>query len=131
MSNHTDQSMYSARILALFVLACAKISVCLLIQQINNQGLFSKVNIGLACIIVGWTISGVMATIFECPMPEPWLATSPEQCPRIGKIYVYNGVMNILTDIALCVLPVFMMWDVQTTWERKTIVMALFGTRIV
>ncbi len=39
--------------------------------------------------------------------------------------------MIILTDIALCILPVAMMWEVQTSIRRKIIVMALFGTRLI
>lgn len=39
--------------------------------------------------------------------------------------------MNILTDIFICLLPIAMMWNVQTTAGRKVQVCVLFGTRIL
>jgi hypothetical protein len=125
------QSMYSSRILALAVLGCSKISVCLLIWQINSHGMLRIANLVLGGLIIAWVISGVLATIFQCPLPEPWLAVSSGQCPSMESVYVFNGVMNILTDVALCVLPVAMMWDVQTSANKKLIVTGLFGTRIM
>lgn len=110
---------------------CTKISLCLLIRQIDGSGKLNLANMVLGGVIVAWAISGFFATIFQCPLPEPWLATSLEQCPNRGPIFVYNGVMNILTDLALCLLPVAMMWHVQTTLKRKAVVSALFGTRIM
>lgn len=123
--------MYSSRILALAVHGCSKISVCLLIWQISNHGLLKAANLALGGLIIAWIVSGVAATIFQCPLPEPWLAVSSGQCPSLEPVYIFNGVMNILTDVALCALPVAMMWDVQTSMNKKLIVMSLFGTRIM
>lgn len=85
----------------------------------------------LAGIIMAWVVSGLFTLLFQCHLPTPWLAVSKEQCPSRGSIHMYNGVMNILTDLALCLLPIAMMWEVQTTLRRKIIVVALFGTRIM
>ncbi|KAM5344335.1 hypothetical protein ACJ41O_012872 [Fusarium nematophilum] len=123
--------IYASRILGLLVNATTKVSLCLLIRQINNQGLLDMANKILGGTVIVWTVAGVFATAFQCPLPEPWLATNNDQCPNQGPIFVFNGVMNILTDLALCILPVAMMWEVQTPIKRKAIVLALFGTRFV
>jgi hypothetical protein len=39
--------------------------------------------------------------------------------------------MNILTDIALVVLPIPMMWKIQISWENKASVLGLFAVRLV
>ncbi|KAG5796417.1 hypothetical protein H9Q69_004548 [Fusarium xylarioides] len=85
----------------------------------------------LGGVVIAWAISGVFATAFQCLMPEPWLAENKAQCLNQGPIFLYNGIMIILTDVALCILPVAMMWEVQTSIRRKIIVMALFGTRLI
>ncbi|KAF5985464.1 hypothetical protein FBULB1_2893 [Fusarium bulbicola] len=103
----------------------------LLIRQIDRQGALNTANMILGGVVIAWAISGVFATAFQCPMPEPWLAENAAQCPNQGPIFLYNGTMIILTDIALCILPVAMMWEVQTSIRRKMIVMALFGTRLI
>jgi hypothetical protein len=123
--------MYTSRLLALVVHGCAKLSVCLLIRQISNGGLLNVVNWILGAIIILWVVSGFAATAFQCPLPEPWLAVSSGACPGLEPIYMHNGIMNILTDVALCLLPVAMMWEVQTTVQRKLIVITLFSCRIV
>ncbi|KAH7120360.1 hypothetical protein B0J13DRAFT_649137 [Dactylonectria estremocensis] len=123
--------MYASRILAPFISGAAKISLCLLIRQIDNQGKLNTANIALGGLVLVWVVTGFFSIVFQCPLPTPWLAESYAQCTNYGPIYVYNGIMDILTDLALCILPVAMMWHVQTTPRRKAIVMGLFGTRII
>lgn len=123
--------MYTSRILALFINGSTKISLCLLIRQIDNRGKLHLANMVLAGFVLVCVVTGVFATVFQCPLPSPWLAESHAECPNYGPIYIYNGVMDIVTDLALCVLPVVMMWHVQTTTRRKAVVMGLFGTRIM
>ncbi|KAF5602213.1 uncharacterized protein FSUBG_7888 [Fusarium subglutinans] len=123
--------MYASRIFGILVHATTKVSLGLLIRQIDRQGGLNTANMILGGVVVAWAISGLFATAFQCSMPEPWLAENAAQCPNQGPVFLYNGIMIILTDIALCVLPVAMMWEVQTSMRRKMIVMALFGTRLI
>ncbi|KAM0214181.1 hypothetical protein ACHAQI_003805 [Fusarium lateritium] len=123
--------MYASRILGMLVHATTKVSLGLLIRQIDRQGALNLANMVLGGVVISWAISGVLTTAFQCSLPQPWLAESKQQCPNQGPIFLYNGIMIILTDIALCILPVAMMWKVQTSLRRKTIVMALFGTRLI
>ncbi|KAJ4162036.1 hypothetical protein BFJ63_vAg8492 [Fusarium oxysporum f. sp. narcissi] len=123
--------MYASRIFGILVHATTKVSLGLLIRQIDRQGGLNTANMILGGVVIAWAISGVFATAFQCPMPEPWLAENTTQCPNQGPIFLYNSIMIILTDIALCILPVAMMWEVQTSIRRKIIVMALFGTRLI
>jgi hypothetical protein len=39
--------------------------------------------------------------------------------------------MNILTDIALVVLPFPMMWKIQISIEKKALVVGLFAVRLM
>ncbi|KAI1033868.1 hypothetical protein LB503_011129 [Fusarium chuoi] len=123
--------MYASRIFGILVHATTKVSLGLLIRQIDRQGGLNTANMILGGVVIAWAVSGVFATAFQCPMPEPWLAKNKTQCPNQGPIFLYNCIMIILTDIALCILPVAMMWEVQTSIRRKIIVMALFGTRLI
>ncbi|KAF5642509.1 uncharacterized protein FTJAE_3666 [Fusarium tjaetaba] len=123
--------MYASQILRILVHATTKVSLGLLIRQIDRQGGLNTANMILGGVVIAWAISGVFATAFQCPMPEPWLAENNAQCPNQGPVFLYNGIMIILTDVALCILPVAMMWEVQTSIRRKIIVMALFGTRLI
>ncbi|KAF4890789.1 hypothetical protein CGCF415_v013567 [Colletotrichum fructicola] len=122
---------YASSIFATATAATTKLSLCLLIQSINNHGKFNIANHLLFGVVITWMVSGITAEALQCSLPRPWLAISLENCPRREVVYLYNGIMDISTDVVLCFLPVAMMWKVQTTVKRKQLVIALFGTRII
>ncbi|GKU05870.1 integral membrane protein [Fusarium langsethiae] len=128
---HFSRLIYASRILAILVHATTKIALSLLIRQINSQGALHLANMILGGVVIAWAVSGVFASAFACPMPKPWFADNNTQCPAQGPIFVYNGIMIILTDVALCLLPVAMMWEVQTSIRRKLIVISLFSVRLL
>ena len=108
-----------------------KLSICLLIRHIASQGRLNVANLALGCVVIGYVVVGVFTTAFQCGLPSPWLVNASHECPSRGPIYVFNGIISILTDLALCALPVAMMWDVQAAPKKKLIIMGLFGTRIL
>ncbi|KAF4446980.1 hypothetical protein F53441_9451 [Fusarium austroafricanum] len=123
--------MYASRIFGILVHTSTKLSLGLLIRQIDRQGGLNIANMFLGGLVISWAVSGIFATAFQCPLPQPWLAENNTQCPSQGPIFLYNGIMIMMTDIALCLLPIAMMWEVQTSLRRKAIVIALFGTRLI
>ncbi|KAK1640783.1 hypothetical protein BDP81DRAFT_478400 [Colletotrichum phormii] len=125
------KTFYISTLLAIATAASTKISLCLLIHSINNHGRLNLANKILFGIIGAWAISGILMASFQCSPPQPWLATTVEKCPGREGIFLYNGIMDIATDVYLCLLPVAMMWKVQTTLKRKMMVVALFTTRII
>ncbi|KAK8123101.1 hypothetical protein PG984_011771 [Apiospora sp. TS-2023a] len=143
-----DKLTFAADLLSLFVLACAKISVCLLISVITNQGypwhhkrpvhginqnhLFNA-NRLLFLVIIFCTIAGVVGLGVQNAMVHP-AANQPLTLGTSswgGAMYLFNGVVNIVTDLFLCLLPIAMMWKVQTCMTKKMQVVLLFGVRTI
>ncbi|KAK7985702.1 hypothetical protein PG996_005060 [Apiospora saccharicola] len=143
-----DKLTFAADLLSLFVLACAKVSVCLLISVITNQGypwhhkrpvhginqnhLFNA-NRLLFLVIIFCTIAGVVGLGVQNAMVHP-AADQPLTLGTAswgGAMYLFNGVANIVTDLFLCLLPIAMMWKVQTCMTKKMQVVLLFGVRII
>lgn len=110
--------------------AGTKLSICLLINAISPQYRLLLVNRTLMIVTGAWVVSGFFAMAFQCDLPNPW-ELSDHACVSIQGIYLYNGLMNILTDLAICVIPMAMMWNVQTNKTKKIAVCALFGARIL
>ncbi|TDZ99647.1 hypothetical protein C8034_v000022 [Colletotrichum sidae] len=131
LGRHQDTLFYASSLLATAAAACTKLSLCLLIQSINNHGRLHVANKSLFGVIAAWAVSGIIAEALQCSLPDPWAASSKRKCPGREGVFLYNGLMDILTDVALCALPVAMMWNVQTSTRRKLMVVALFGTRII
>ncbi len=45
-------------------------------------------------------------------------------------LYYYIGIVNILTDVALVIIPIFVVHDLQLKTQKKVFVVFLFATRI-
>lgn len=103
----------------------------MLIRDINNYGFIRTANRLVLAIIAASSMSGLIATALQCPLPAPWRTESPGACPNAGPIYLYDGIMNIITDLQLCALSVAMVWDVKTSVKNRALVIALFSCRIL
>lgn len=100
-------------------------------RQINNHGRVrtgTQVLIGVVTVTSG---TGLLGTAFRCTLPTPWRAASDRICPSAEALYLYNGIVNMATDLLLCMLAVAMVWDVKTDNKNKFTVVALFACRIV
>lgn len=119
-------------ILAVLANGFAKISICLLVSAINNFG--GKVLLAnriLLITIIAWVACTVLFMSFQCPVPIDWSVVNNSHCAARLPMTVFNTTVNILTDLALCILPVALVWSVQTTHLRKFQIVALFGSRIM
>ena len=45
-------------------------------------------------------------------------------------LYYYVGIVNILTDVALVTIPIFVVHDLQLKTQKKLFVIFFFATRI-
>lgn len=123
--------LYSASLLGIVSLACTKTSICLLIQQINNYGRLRTATRLVLGTILGTSFSGIIATAFRCALPMPWQAGSPAACPGAAPIYLYNGIVSIVTDVQLCALSVAMVWHIKSDAKKKATVICLFNSRVL
>ncbi|KAK8852205.1 hypothetical protein PGQ11_014684 [Apiospora arundinis] len=141
-----DKLTFAADLLSLFVLACAKISVSLLISVITNQGypwhrqrpvhgvhhghLFTANRLVFALIIF-CTLVGIVGLSVQRAMHPAHQPLTMGSASWGGAMYLFNGIADIVTDLLLCILPIAMMWKVQTSMNKKMQVVLLFGVRII
>lgn len=80
-------------------------------------------------VINAWALAALFATIFECSPPRVW--DYHGQCVNQWALYLSNVTWNIVTDIALVILPFLLMRNVQVSNRKRWVVIGLFGTRII
>lgn len=122
---------YSASLFLELVFSCTKISMTLLIRQINN---YARLRIAIRPdlgIILIKSCSGIIATAFRCILPSPWRAKSFLECPGATAVYLVNGIGNIITNTLLCALSVAIVWNVESDVKKKTAVKFLFTSRVL
>ena len=111
-------------------MAFAKASITLLIVAIEPSMAILQACYALLAVVALWALSGIFAFAFRCDLPRPW-SFSTWQCINQHTLYVVMGIFNILTDIAVIVLPFFLMKTVQVSASKRWTVIGLFGCRIM
>ncbi|XP_077660843.1 uncharacterized protein AFUA_5G00700 [Aspergillus fumigatus Af293] len=85
--------------------------------------------LALQIIIAVWVISAVFASAFQChPYQWDYLHSS---CYDREAFFIYLGVSNILTDVAIIAQAVQVIAIVQTTWKRRANIIAVFLFRVI
>lgn len=128
---HKVQIQYTTDILGVTAVFCSKIYMCFLIKAINYYGRMRTAIKVLSGLILSAFISGLFAVLSQCSLPEPWMAQNASQCPSAAGIHLFNGYINVTTDILLCILSIAMVWRLQSSDKNKYLIMALFNTRIL
>lgn len=65
--------------------------------------------------------------IFQCvPRPKIWNPMLPGQCIDINSTFVATGVINVIDDFAILILPIAWILKLQTTTKKKLSISAVF-----
>ena len=108
----------------------SKISVALFVLALNARRDIKLASYTLLVGITAWGLCGVFVLAFRCALPKPW-NDSHDECLDAFTTYPGINIANIVTDIALVVLPTVMMWGVHTSFDVKLRVTGLFASRIM
>ena len=125
----TVQDIYAAPMLFVVSSAFAKASVVFFVMKITPQREIHLACYTLLAIISAWGLGFIFALAFQCELPRPWIVDST--CVDRRKLFLALGILNILTDLALVIVPIMMLWRVQSKAAKKWQVMALFASRIL
>ena len=115
-----------ALILAVASQACAKASVTFFIITLSPHRRILVLCRCVLGIIVLWVVTAVPALAAQCNSPMPWVV-APGRCVDEKALYIYIGAINVLTDAALIVLPIYLLTLVSI--GGRWTVMALFSIR--
>jgi hypothetical protein len=48
---------------------------------------------------------------------------------RQKAFWIANGAFDIVTDITIILLPLYLVWSLRMPWKRKSVVILAFGSR--
>ena len=134
MFQPSDQHQYNnyGDMVYSFALLSTKLSIMLLIQRV-----FCSVQRDIAYWLTTFLMFANTAfyTAFligpaaQCiPRSKIWNMEEPGTCVDINKLYVASAVFNLLSDVAMLSVPIFMIWGLQMSIRRKIGVSAIFAT---
>lgn len=128
----TLQAYFAANLLLYPSLAASKASVALLVIAIKPKRWIAIALYSVLGVATAWGIAAVFVTAFQCG-PTRWVLgpTGSDTCIDQYAAQIGLKLVDMLTDVALAVLPAAMMATVQTDTEKRLIVAFMFGLRLV
>ncbi|KAI3331630.1 hypothetical protein HD806DRAFT_477917 [Xylariaceae sp. AK1471] len=110
------------------VLAFLKLSILSFYGHIFPQRLFHYWLWAVSVLVASWDISFTFVTIFQCnPVSYAWDTNQPGHCINYGTSQLASGVINIITDILILVMPIPLIWKLNITKQKKRQVTLTFA----
>ncbi|KAL9001624.1 MAG: hypothetical protein Q9188_005403 [Gyalolechia gomerana] len=117
--------------------ALAKVSLLLFLYRVFRvDGKFRIAAWTIGIILVVWSVVSFLLCVFSCrPIKASWnvkLLLDPKtHCyPKTPNVINYHGFCNIITDFALLLLPLPMVWKLQMNQKKKIGVGVVLATGI-
>ncbi|TID21244.1 P-loop containing nucleoside triphosphate hydrolase protein [Venturia nashicola] len=111
---------------------CSKLSVLLMYTALIPMQSMIRWAQGIGLLIILWNISNILAAFLICrPLARNWDLTVPGTCGSQPRFYFSMGMVNIVTDIALIVLPIPYLYGLQMSMQKKLIATGMFSVGIM
>jgi len=107
-----------------------KLSLLLFYLQISPDRGFRIAVYGLAMVVVGYSLASALVVVFSCsPVSKNWDITIRDgYCVNLPAFYIVNLSLNSATDIAVLLLPIPLLWNLQMPLRQKMALAAIFMT---
>ncbi|KAI9686107.1 MAG: hypothetical protein M1820_010696 [Bogoriella megaspora] len=127
IANWGKNSFYAIPILYATAVAWPKLSILLLYLRIFTYKWPRICCWTIAAIIIITAIGNVFGIALQCfPVEKAWNPTLPGHCNNIQAHLIYGSLPNIVTDVAMLLLPIPLVWKLQTSTHVKIGLLATF-----
>ncbi|PSN59357.1 hypothetical protein BS50DRAFT_626789 [Corynespora cassiicola Philippines] len=87
---------------------------------------------GIGLVIILWNVGNIIAGFLICrPFAKNWDFAIPGTCGSQPDYYFAMGVINIITDIILIILPMPYLYQLQLPLKKKLLAMAMLSVGIM
>ncbi|EUC27472.1 hypothetical protein COCCADRAFT_111604 [Bipolaris zeicola 26-R-13] len=124
------KAMYIGDMLFVFTLVAAKLSLLVPFTAVTPVVKHRLMMYTTSAVTVVWGVTAVFLIAFQCPSPQRWDIANP-QCMNFRRIRTFNAVMNIITDLALAIVPTLMVIPLQVGSDRKLTLLIGFWCRVI
>lgn len=124
------QTLNSTLLCYMLAIAMAKISILLLYRRLFATAAFRKAALTVGTAVVAWTIAAILALIFQChPISGLWYPdlTFSNQCISLSIYYSSVSGLNMVLDIVVLCLPLWMVWHLKLDAGQKFMLSAVFA----
>lgn len=114
-------------------LSCTKLSILCLYLRIFPFRWITWSSYATMSIIVAWTVATVLAGCLICrPFAFNWDKTiTGGSCGNQVTSFTVTGVLNLVTDVVVLLLPMQPLYQLQMTMYKKVVFISIFGLGIL
>ncbi|KAL4780061.1 hypothetical protein BJX76DRAFT_339165 [Aspergillus varians] len=131
------KGIYSTRVIYVLSLMFVKMSLLIFYLRLDPRRYMNWAVYALLFIVIGLSIASFFILTFSCfPPSKFWdvTGTAEGHCmdPDSQQIfYEANGILNIITDILIYVVPIPMLWRVRISRRRKAAILGVFSVGVL
>lgn len=119
--------MYAYQLIYTATILSVKLSILTYYVRIFQIRPFRIAVYAVGSLVVVWAITVWFISIFSCrPINGFWDTSVTSSCVSNKEFYVGNAVPNICTDVMILILPLRMVWALQTTRMQKVTLSGIF-----
>ncbi|MCJ1438360.1 hypothetical protein MMC27_007748 [Xylographa pallens] len=127
-----QKSAYASDVLFIVTLALSKCAVIFLYQRIMYS--WSKPLYAVLGLTIAWTIAAILAICLQCNPVQPWqtidIDTGELMCTRLIVQWASIGTFDIVTELAIFSISLYMVWTLQMEFKSQAIVVFAFACRL-
>ena len=81
----------------------------------------------IGAIVLAWYIAIQITTIFQClPIHYYWQRGGQGHCIQTTNFYIILASLNLATDVAVLILPIPFIWNLQVRKSKKLSLSVIF-----
>jgi hypothetical protein len=112
----------------MIALLCIKTSILVQYLRIFVGQRIRMTTYGLLGLTVLSSAACILGSIFSCwPIAGYWDVTIPSHCISQVSFFYYTTTTNIVTDVAILLLPVSTIWNLKIARRQKVLLMFVFS----
>ncbi|KAF2230790.1 hypothetical protein EV356DRAFT_508079 [Viridothelium virens] len=120
---------YAGEMLFVSAICLAKLAIPVGLWLVSPVKEHRIANIATGVITAMWALTSILGLAFQCRLPYPWGSHNWRCVDRIS-LFRYVGVVNILTDVALIILPTVIVAPLHMPLRKRISILLLFNARI-
>ncbi|KAF2106037.1 hypothetical protein BDV96DRAFT_675857 [Lophiotrema nucula] len=128
LSNYLE-SLFLAYTFVITAIYCVKLSILLFYQRIFfvTTG-YRRISLALTLLSTTWYIAAQVANLLTCqPIDSFWHRLKPGKCFNFNAMYLGTGIVDLLIDIGILVLPIRMACKLHLPTRTRVAVAGIFA----
>ena len=107
----------------------SKLAVLLCYLRISTKSVFRSAVYITMGVVFAYNIALMLSLIFAChPIAKTWdLTITTGSCVNRPAVYISNGVLNVVTDFVILLLPVPLIRGLHMPLRQKILLAAMFS----